>query len=145
MADTMKDANPVWIGYLIEPFGPTLLKHAPPGAGGYPTSAWPPTRDFAITTSAVWLGWNETSQDTLIRTNARASAARIRDTAITEGQLQAAPSFPDSYIYPNYATELTNAQQLYGSNLPLLQQIKKQYDPTNVMGLTGGVKITLAL
>lgn len=141
MAETMKDARPVWIGYFIEPIAPSLLSHAPPSKSRFPTSAWPPTRDFAITTTAIWLGWNESSQDGVIHKAARESSARIRQTAVDLGQAQAAAGFKDSSIYPNYATNATTAEELYGSNLPLLQKIKKRYDPKNVMGLAGGVKI----
>ena len=141
MAETMKNSEAVWVGYLVEPFAPSLLTHAPPSLGNFPTSAWPPARDFSITTSAVWLGWNKSSEDAIIQKAARESSARIAAKAVTLGQKQAAPTYLDTSIYPNYAATWTTAEQLYGSNLPLLQQLKKKYDPTNVMGLTGGVKI----
>ena len=46
-------------------------------------------------------------------------------------------------IYGNYASSNTwTAQRIFGASLPRLQIIKKKYDPSNVMGLTGGWKVT---
>jgi FAD/FMN-containing dehydrogenase len=47
----------------------------------------------------------------------------------------------DASYYPNYAIYGTPAEQIWGSNLPLLRKFKKVYDPKNVMGLAGGFKV----
>lgn len=63
-------------------------------------------------------------------------SSTLQAEAIKEGQkIQNAP------WYPNYALYSDPVSQFYGPNLPRLQAIKKQYDPENVMGLTGGFKI----
>ncbi len=42
--------------------------------------------------------------------------------------------------YPNYALENTPLSEMYGNNVPRLQNIRKAWDPDNVMNLTGGFK-----
>ena len=62
------------------------------------------------------------------------SAERIREVALTEGQDVGAK-------FPGYAAYDTPLKDIYGENLPRLQELKASVDPTNVMGLTGGFKI----
>ncbi|KAK7023515.1 hypothetical protein VNI00_016733 [Paramarasmius palmivorus] len=61
----------------------------------------------------------------------------IQARAIAEGQ-----SRLDDILYPNYAPADTPLELLYGDNLERLQAIRKQVDPDDVMGLTGGFRIT---
>ena len=44
-------------------------------------------------------------------------------------------------LYSNYAIDTTPKYRIYGDNLPLLQKLKTQYDPSGVMDLAGGWKL----
>ena len=63
------------------------------------------------------------------------SAASLVEAGIKEGQDlgYAAP-------YVKYALFGTPLKTMYGESLEQLREIKKRYDPDNVMGLTGGWK-----
>jgi hypothetical protein len=43
-------------------------------------------------------------------------------------------------VYSNYALSNAPLSQMYGDNLGRLQNIRKTWDPENVMYLTGGFK-----
>lgn len=43
--------------------------------------------------------------------------------------------------YNNYAASTTTLEELYGTNLDRLMEIKERIDPKNIMGLAGGFKI----
>lgn len=64
--------------------------------------------------------------------------SRLRDVALADGQT----AVKDSLLYPNYAARGTPLEAMYGSNVPRLRQLKKQYDPRNIMGLAGGFKFS---
>ena len=64
------------------------------------------------------------------------SADIIHQVAIHEGQ-----SSPDAILYNNYARVGTNLTLLFGSNLDTLRILRKRYDPSNIISLTGGWKL----
>ncbi|CAF4165623.1 unnamed protein product, partial [Adineta steineri] len=43
-------------------------------------------------------------------------------------------------LYPNYALDNTPLIKMYGKNLDRLKSIRQQWDPENIMYLTGGFK-----
>lgn len=63
------------------------------------------------------------------------SASYLTSLAVSEGQ-----AVSNAPLYPNYAIYDTPLSRMYDDNLSRLQSIKAQYDPDNVMGLTGGWK-----
>lgn len=64
------------------------------------------------------------------------TAGYLTQVAESEGQ-----NLTNAVLYPNYAIYDTPVYSIYGNNLPVLQAIKAQYDPDNVMSLTGGWKL----
>lgn len=63
------------------------------------------------------------------------SVATLKSVLSTD--LGDAPGVP----YNNYAAATTTVEELFGTNLERLMQIKKVVDPSNIMGLAGGFKI----
>jgi hypothetical protein len=68
----------------------------------------------------------------------RLSAASLVQAGIQDGQdlMNAAP-------YVNYALFGTQLAVMYGEHLERLREIKKKYDPEDVMGLAGGWKFNI--
>jgi FAD/FMN-containing dehydrogenase len=64
------------------------------------------------------------------------SVASILAAGIKDGQdlTNAAP-------YVNYALFGTPLERIYGGQLERLREIKRKYDPENIMALTGGWKL----
>ena len=129
------------IFYLWEFFTADFLNHAP-ALPGFPTpSAYPPQRDIALMGSLIWVGWSSEDDDELIHGAIKDSNLLLRKYAASLGQEAADPDSPLASKYPNYAAYWTPSEEIFGANLPLLKEIKAKYDPTNVMGLTGGFKV----
>ena len=66
----------------------------------------------------------------------RCSAASLVEVGIQNGQ-----DLENAAPYINYALFGTPLKTLYGEHLGRLGEIKKKYDPDNVMGLAGGWKL----
>ena len=120
----------VFISYDVEPFLPSIYSH------NLETTAFPPVRSLGLLPFNIYFAWLSDLFDTDFKDAARASAARVLNTAIAEGQ----SSIVGAPVYPNYAIYDTPLSQIYGSNLATLQSLKATIDPTNVMGLAGGFK-----
>ncbi|TCD65257.1 hypothetical protein EIP91_002921 [Steccherinum ochraceum] len=118
-----------FVSYDIEPFLPTILTH------GTSASAYPPVRTKSYLPTNLYYAWSTALSDATMHDAIRQSAAQLTRVAQQSGQsLDGAP------LYGNYAIFDTPLESIYGSNLPRLKAIKKQYDPENVMGLAGGWK-----
>jgi hypothetical protein len=65
----------------------------------------------------------------------RLSAASLVEAGIQDGQ-----DLKNAAPYVNYALFGTPLERMYGENLDRLREIKKTYDPEDVMGLAGGWK-----
>jgi hypothetical protein len=61
----------------------------------------------------------------------------LLNQAISEGQNVGGAN---QILYSNYALPNTPLSNLYGENVDRLISIKQEYDPQNVMGLTGGFR-----
>ena len=109
------------ISYDVEPFLP-YSQYAQEAAWPHKTNALPLNLYFA---------WTNPLEDDFWTKAIKASAAKITAQARSEGQ-----NLDDLYLYPNYAIAGTPSDQLYGPNLGRLSQLKKQFDPQDVMGLT---------
>lgn len=112
----------------MEPFLPSVFSHGS-------DSAWPPSRANAILPMNIYYSWNSSSSDSLINNVMQTSASYLTSLAVSEGQ-----AVSNAPLYPNYAIYDTPLSRMYDDNLSRLQSIKAQYDPDNVMGLTGGWK-----
>lgn len=109
------------ISYDVEPFLP-YSQFAQDAAWPHKTNALPLNLYFAWTNPAEDAFWTKAIKD---------SAAKITAQAKSEGQ-----NLDNLYLYPNYAIAGTPSSELYGPNLGRLSQLKKQFDPQDVMGLT---------
>ena len=65
----------------------------------------------------------------------RQSSAAVSAAALADGQDVAGAA-----IYPNDALFGTPLEDIYGANVPRLKEIRKRFDPKDVMGLAGGFK-----
>ncbi|KAF8756363.1 fad-binding protein [Rhizoctonia solani] len=107
---SLKFKTDLFISYDVEPFLPTM--NARSKGGAYPHD------DFLMPSIYTLDGV-------------------IREQAIAEGQDIAG----DKQIkYGNYASANEDLSSIYGANLPRLRDLKKKYDPNNVMNLAGGYR-----
>ncbi|KAI0251534.1 hypothetical protein BJV78DRAFT_1282389 [Lactifluus subvellereus] len=118
----------VLVVYSLDPFEPGFLTH-----GGL--SAYPPDRSLAVLPSSIYCGWTNNSADKYMADAMRRSAAFLVAVGIQDGQDldKAAP-------YVNYALFGTPLEKMYGQHLGRLREIRKMYDPEDIMGLAGGWK-----
>ena len=112
----------------LDAFEPDILTHGGP-------SAYPPDRSRVVLPSSIYLGWTDESVDNVMADAIRTSAATLVEAGIKDGQdlANAAP-------YINYAFLGTPLERMYGDNLKRLREIRKKYDPRDVMLLAGGWK-----
>ena len=124
----------VLFSYLAEPFLQSYLSHANSPSAFPPPSARTPGK--APNLLLVWFGWqNATYDDEFIASN-RESIDRLAVVAKAEGLLLTDPPA----LYGNYVDAETPLADIYGDNLPSLQALQAKIDPSNIMGLAGGVK-----
>jgi hypothetical protein len=71
--------------------------------------------------------------DILLQEFTKTATRRIRKAAVDDGVDIGAS-------YPNYAISDTPLEEMYGTNIQKLREIKVRVDPDNVMGLAGGFK-----
>ncbi|KAF8899583.1 hypothetical protein CPB84DRAFT_1747770 [Gymnopilus junonius] len=110
----------VFMLYAIEPFLPNIYTH------NAQMTAFPPVRSLGFLPLNIYFAWTLDAFDNDFHQAAKASAA--------QSSLVGAP------VYSNYAAYDTLLVDMYGSNLPALQNLKVAVDPQNVMGLAGGFK-----
>ncbi|KAI0263018.1 FAD-binding domain-containing protein [Gloeopeniophorella convolvens] len=118
----------VAVVYSVQVFDKDLLTYGAP-------SAYPPDRSGLRLPTNVYFGWTNPELDTVFADALRQSAAVLRAVAAEEGQVM-----DNVAIYGNYALSDEPLEGVYGANVPRLREIKKRYDPDNVMGLAGGFK-----
>ena len=105
-------------------------------------SAWPHSSKHPIFLGLVQFTYNDRKEDAYFANAIKTMISKIHAAALADGQdLNGAAK---DLHYSNYAKWDVPIEQIYGENLPRLRQIKKKYDPTNIMGLAGGFKITPA-
>ena len=114
--------------YVIEPFEPDFLTHGEP-------SAYPPDRSLAVLPSLVYVSWTNASADEFMTDAIRRSAASLVEAGIQDGQ-----DLKNAAPYVNYALFGTPLERMYGGHLERLREIRKKYDPNDIMRLAGGWK-----
>ncbi len=112
------------VSYDVEPFMQSAYAAATP-------SAWP--HDRYLSPLNLYFAWPLETSDNFILGALNTSAAYLLQAAIDEGQ-----QIQDLPLYTNYAPSGSTLTEVYGGNVARLQQIKKMYDPNNVMGRAGG-------
>ncbi|KAI0293620.1 FAD-binding domain-containing protein [Multifurca ochricompacta] len=119
----------VLVVYSLDPFASDFLTHGGP-------SAYPPDRSLPVKPSSIFYGWTDPSVDNDMRKAMRTSAATLVSIGIEDGQTDLEHAAP----YINYALFGTPLEKMYGGNLERLREIRRTYDPENIMGLAGGWK-----
>ena len=114
--------------YSLDAFEPDIFTHSGP-------SAYPPDRSRAILPSSMYLGWTDELVDNVMANAMRTSAATLVEAGIKDGQ-----DLSNAAPYVNYALFGTPLERMYGDNLGRLREIRKTYDPRDVMLLAGGWK-----
>ncbi|KAH9972620.1 FAD-binding domain-containing protein [Lactifluus volemus] len=122
------DENVVVV-YTFDQYEPGFLTHGGP-------SAYPPDRSRAFLTSNIFVGWSKESVDKLVEDAVRSSRATLIAAGINDGQ-----DLKNAVRYPNYALFGTAVEEMYGEHVGRLREIRKKYDPFDIMGLAGGWKI----
>ena len=125
----------VFFSYNVEPF---LYNHLSHNTG---PSAYPPdsARNPAVATTPmnIVFEWENPAYDTDYLAAITETATRLRNLVAQEqGSL-----YGDAPRYNNYAVYGTPLASIYRENLPVLQKLKKKYDPNGVMDLAGGWKL----
>ena len=120
--------------YDVQPFLYDYLSHNELPA------AYPPdwARNPAVTAAPLTIVfmWEDAAYDADFLAAINEAAARITSLVTKEqGAL-----YENSPKYGNDAIYNTPLANIYGGNLPVLQMLKKKYDPKGVMDLTGGWK-----
>ncbi|KAJ3508178.1 hypothetical protein NLJ89_g5895 [Agrocybe chaxingu] len=120
-----------FISYDVEPFLPSIYSH------NLEPTAFPPVRSLGLLPFNIYYAWLSPFHDEFFHDAARKSAQQVMNAAMAEGQ----SSLLGAPLYPNYAIYDTPLSDIYGANLPALQALKAEVDPTNIMGLAGGWKL----
>jgi len=116
----------VVVVYALDPFESDFLTHGSP-------SAYPPDRPLPVFPSSIYYGYTNKSADKHMGDAIRTSTATLERAGIQDGQ-----DLKNAASYVNYAISGTSLEYIYDGNLPRLRQIRKKYDPKDVMGLAGG-------
>ena len=131
MGPLLSEIHPAaFLTYNVEPFLPSILS-----AGTTKTASYPPSRDPPLYPLSLCFAWANIASDDAMRQAIVESAERITQVAVSEGQ-----NISQAPLYGNYAIDTTPKDRIFGDNLPLLQKLKAQYDPADVMDLAGGWK-----
>ncbi|KAI0337499.1 FAD-binding domain-containing protein [Trametopsis cervina] len=118
--------------YAAEPYRSDILSHGNPGGSAYPV-----TRDIAFLPTSIEWSWTNPKVDTLMNAGMSASTQAFTNRLLALGQKRVATAGP----YGNYAsTYHFSSQDVYGSHMHKMNQVKAKWDPRNVMTQTGGWK-----
>jgi hypothetical protein len=121
--------------YAIEPFMSTILSHGS-------ASAYPVSREFLLLPTALTSYYTDPATDAFFQSFVQESTGYLQKVALEMGD--ALPlDREDVVVYGNYANADTPIENVYGSNIEKMKEIKRRWDPEDVMGLTGGWKISL--
>lgn len=102
-------------------------------------SAWPHEKDKPNCPIMVYLTWEGKGHDKYWTGVMASTLKKLRDKVHSEREQS--KGLP--YFISTAFAEATSVEDLYGAHLERLKQLKKEYDPKDVMGLTGGFKIPL--
>lgn len=110
-----------------------MFQHATPDS-----SAYPPTRSQLYFPLSINHEWTLPQFDELVADAMASSVIQLDHVAVASGQKHT-DSTP---VYGNYALPQSyTSERIFGAQLARLRVIKEQYDPGNVMGLSGEWKV----
>ncbi|KAI0337351.1 FAD dependent oxidoreductase [Trametopsis cervina] len=122
--------------YAAEPYISSILSHGQPGGSVYPTS-----REVPLLPTSIEWSWSDPNADSVMNAGMSASTQAFNNKLIALGQKKVTSAGP----YGNYASNFHyTSQDIFGSNMHRLSQVKSTWDPHNVMGQTGGWKVVSA-
>ena len=119
---------------MPEPFLPSYLSHATSPSAFPPPAARQPGK--APNPLLVYFGWENPLYDDEFVAAVEESFDRLAVVAKKEGLLIDDPPA----LYGNYVNAKTPLVDIYGDNLPKLQELQAKIDP-NVIALSGGFKL----
>ncbi|KAJ7765829.1 hypothetical protein DFH07DRAFT_737543 [Mycena maculata] len=114
------------------PVHPGIFDNSPPGA------AFPHKRGEPSGPMLAYFRWERDVDDEFWLTELKDTLDRIRVVARDLGLTPRKPAY-----YNNLSLETVPAHKIYRDNMGWLKRVKKDYDPTDVMGRCGGHKIPL--
>lgn len=109
-----------FVSFTAEPFLPTYFDNSQGGAYPHNPSSTPLLPIF------IQFSWRLPSDDDYFINEIKLTADAILQAALHDGQNN---NRTIQIRYPNYALETTPLSEMYGSNLPRLQSIRKAWDP----------------
>jgi len=127
----LTSSSSILVACGIEPFLPSAI-----ASGTTETAAYPYTREKVYSPTLMSMYWLLPSSDTEMF-SAMNSSIDTLVSVLAAADDGAATGVP----YNNYAASTTTLEELYGTNLDRLMEIKERIDPKNIMGLAGGFKI----
>jgi Berberine and berberine like len=117
--------------YNIQTFLPTYLDNSQDGAYPHVRSSIP------IFPFDMLFGWASPLDDQIFLEQIQSTTTALYQIVLSEGQdIRGSKQI----LYPNYALSDTPLEQMYGENVQRLRNIRKSWDPNDVMYLTGGFK-----
>lgn len=115
----------------LDPFFPTILSHT------RTSSAYPVSRERVLLPTLLEWAYVSPAADAEVQAAIIAAETHLQRTV---SGVDLADS--DVVKYGNYAwTPGTSAEGVFGKSLPRLRALKRKYDPTGIMELTGGWKV----
>lgn len=115
----------------VWPFLPSIFDKSTP-------AAWPHQKGKAFGPLLAYFLWEEKSEDQFWLGRMQTALDNVHQVALKEG---CTPE--NAPVYLNCALEYTPVEEIYRGELKGLSAIRAKYDPTDVMGRTGGFKIPL--
>ena len=118
--------------YTVQTFLPNYLDNSRGGAYNPRVASSLPLIPLEIQFS-----WALPSDDQIFLEQAEQTINALLQITLNEGQDVGGSK---QILYPNYALDNTPLSKMYGDNVQRLMNIRKSWDPNNVMYLTGGFK-----
>ncbi|KAI0258442.1 FAD-binding domain-containing protein [Gloeopeniophorella convolvens] len=118
----------VFILYAVQPFDRDIFSHGAP-------SAYPPDRSRSYCPTNLNFGWTDPARDGAMLDAMRQSTDALWAAALADGQ-----DLADATTYGNYALPDVPSEGVYGKNIQRLREIRRKYDPEDVMSLAGGYR-----
>lgn len=117
----------------VWPFHEKIFDKSPPGA------AWPHEPGKPFGPMLAYFLWEDQKDDEFWLRKLKGTLNRIHVTALSLGLTTNKPAY-----YNNLSLESVPARKIYRENMDWLSEVKKEYDPRDVMGRCGGHKIPVA-